>query len=442
MDAFLTVMDSVTPPSGFLLHGLAKAVVNGYKHATFLPSFRQQYFPLRETPRDVFVTPALLRHLHGQLGYLLQQARKGALTVSPTSSRPELRSHQALAAFLAPLHATAGELLAAGRANVSLDSVPLAVSVLNKRIYQRPFFGGRGWPTSAPQIQTQTQAQTQAEAEAETSAQTSTLRWEQAAAVGSEDGGAAALFINSEGYPGDHQTRRDYIARAAHTYSTERVVYLDDFLTPAALEELYLYCVESTVFHVPKASYVGSYQREGFSHPLLVEVAAEIAKTLPFVADLPLVQMWAYSFDQTEGDRDGDSREGDSSRGARGIRLHMDAARVNLNVWLTPDDANLDPSSGGLVVFTKSFVDEMQRHGERTYSFADIQDARAGEAFLRGSEHLNITVPHRRNRVVIFDSTLWHATDHLKFKTGHKNRRINLTFLFGRSVLDDLPNFK
>ena len=36
-----------------------------------------------------------------------------------------------------------------------------------------------------------------------------------------------------------------------------------------------------------------------------------------------------------------------------GITVHADVASVNLNFWVTPDDANLDPSSGGLVVYPK-----------------------------------------------------------------------------------------
>lgn len=36
-----------------------------------------------------------------------------------------------------------------------------------------------------------------------------------------------------------------------------------------------------------------------------------------------------------------------------GIAVHADSASVNLNFWVTPDDANLDPDSGGLVVYPK-----------------------------------------------------------------------------------------
>lgn len=37
-----------------------------------------------------------------------------------------------------------------------------------------------------------------------------------------------------------------------------------------------------------------------------------------------------------------------------GISVHADSASVNLNFWVTPDDANLDPTSGGLVVYPRA----------------------------------------------------------------------------------------
>ena len=41
------------------------------------------------------------------------------------------------------------------------------------------------------------------------------------------------------------------------------------------------------------------------------------------------------------------------------------------------------------------------------------------------------TVSYRANRMVIFDSRLFHRTQDFCFKTGYKERRINLTFLYG-----------
>ena len=43
----------------------------------------------------------------------------------------------------------------------------------------------------------------------------------------------------------------------------------------------------------------------------------------------------------------------------------------------------------------------------------------------------SVTVPHRANRAVIFDSDLFHETDRIAFKEGYLNRRINITMLYG-----------
>ena len=81
MDEFLVTLDSITMPDKFMLHGLRKAILNGYKHATFQPDYENRYYPLRENPDEIFITPALLRHNYYQLEYLLEQVTSGNLHV-------------------------------------------------------------------------------------------------------------------------------------------------------------------------------------------------------------------------------------------------------------------------------------------------------------------------------------------------------------------------
>ena len=40
-------------------------------------------------------------------------------------------------------------------------------------------------------------------------------------------------------------------------------------------------------------------------------------------------------------------------------------------------------------------------------------------------------VPYRANRAVVFNSSLFHATDRFRFGSGIDQRRINITMLFG-----------
>ena len=198
---------------------------------------------------------------------------------------------------------------------------------------------------------------------------------------------------------------RDYLA------ASPRVIHADGFLRPPALAALRRFCLGSTIwFQLKGAGYLGAYFREGFSDPLLVRIAEELAERLPRVlAPHPLRMIWAYSYEQS----------------MVGINPHADFAAVNVNFWITPDDANLDPDSGGLLVYRKPAPAE--------WGFEDY-NAAPGEAIRR---HLGadadrpIRTPHRANRALIFDSRLFHETDRMAFKPGFENRRINVTMLFG-----------
>ena len=41
-----------------------------------------------------------------------------------------------------------------------------------------------------------------------------------------------------------------------------------------------------------------------------------------------------------------------------------------------------------------------------------------------------IRVPYKSNRVVVFNSKLYHVTDNINFKDNYKDRRVNVTFLY------------
>ena len=112
--------------------------------------------------------------------------------------------------------------------------------------------------------------------------------------------------------------------------------------------------------------------------------------------------------------------------------MHADAAEVNFNIWLTPDEANLGGfgtrDGGGLVVYTKvppasfDFGHDSNNFlaAPRVYQYLEDSGAKA------------IEVTYRQNRCVLFQSDLFHETAPFHFKTGFLNRRINLTILFGK----------
>jgi hypothetical protein len=97
---------------------------------------------------------------------------------------------------------------------------------------------------------------------------------------------------------------------------------------------------------------------------------------------------------------------------------------VNVNFWITPDEANLDPESGGLVVWDKAAPLDWDFDKYNT-------DEGAIRRFLTEAGAKPVTIPYRANRAVIFDSDLFHETDRLSFREGYQNRRINVTLLYG-----------
>ena len=54
------------------------------------------------------------------------------------------------------------------------------------------------------------------------------------------------------------------------------------------------------------------------------------------------------------------------------------------------------------------------------------------EAASPNVARMNYTIPYRQSRAVIFHSELTHHSGRISFKPGYKNRRINLTLLFGK----------
>jgi tetratricopeptide (TPR) repeat protein len=193
--------------------------------------------------------------------------------------------------------------------------------------------------------------------------------------------------------------------------ASPQIVVIDDLLTLPALEALRRFCLDSTIWQNAFAEgYLGAFPEDGFACPLLTQIAEELPSAYPDIfAALPLQYLWAFKYDS----------------GLQGIKVHADFAAVNVNFWITQDDANLDPQSGGLVIW--------DRAAPQHWDFADYNgEAAPIREFLARGKAQPVTVPYRANRAVIFDSDLFHETDRMDFKPGYENRRINVTLLYGR----------
>ena len=193
--------------------------------------------------------------------------------------------------------------------------------------------------------------------------------------------------------------------------------YIDNFLSLEALESLRKFLLGNTIwFDNKEAGWIGAYLGEGLASPLLLQIAYELRKKFPkILRDYPIKQIWAYKYD---------SRAKEEGSSLSGIHVHADPAAVNVNFWVTPNEANLNPSSGGIIVYDV----EVPRYWLHKNYNSNVKRIREE---LKKSKGNTTVIPYKENRAVVFNSDLFHETDNYEFKEGYENRRINVTILFG-----------
>lgn len=193
------------------------------------------------------------------------------------------------------------------------------------------------------------------------------------------------------------------------------VVVIDNFLSDEALRALYEFCLESTVWSTNHYMHnrLGAFFRDGFNCPLLIQIAMELRERLPNVIGTryPLRQMWAFKYDHALPSNP----------------VHADFAAVNVNFWITPDEANLDRKRGGLLVYDiEAPLDwDFDTYNRRTDKIQQL-------LYSKGARP--IAIPYRQNRAVIFNSDLFHATAPMNFRRDYECRRVNVTMLYGDRV--------
>lgn len=190
------------------------------------------------------------------------------------------------------------------------------------------------------------------------------------------------------------------------------ILFVDELLTPEALAAMRAFCWEATIWKKEyENGYLGAFIGDGFATPLLVQIAEELRTKFPRIfKDYRLTQSWSFKHDSAR----------------RGLGMHADAAAVNVNFWVTPDEANLDPTSGGLVVWDKEAP-----QGWNFKEYNSEKNRGKIQAFLDQGGAQMIRIPYRCNRAVIFNSDLFHETDDVKFRDDYLSRRINITLLYG-----------
>ena len=150
--------------------------------------------------------------------------------------------------------------------------------------------------------------------------------------------------------------------------------------------------------------------------PLLFQIAEKLRLKFPKIfKNHRLNQIWAYKYDS-------DAVKGESD--LSGVKIHADFAAVNVNFWVAPIEANLDPSTGGLIVH---HVEAPLDWDFETFNNNSTEIYNVIEKQGRGQS----IIPYRENRAVVFNSDLFHETDCFDFRPDYQHRRINVTMLFG-----------
>jgi hypothetical protein len=182
--------------------------------------------------------------------------------------------------------------------------------------------------------------------------------------------------------------------------------FVDQILSEPVLNLIRAFMLNSTIWHdYLRGGYVGSYLPDCFCSPLLLQLADELKIAFPqILSSHPLSLMWGYKYDSHHP----------------GVGIHADSdGRVNFNLWLTPDEANLEPERGGLIVYDVMAPEDWS---PSKYKIEDLIKDKPCKAYK---------LSYRCNRGLFFNSGLFHASDQFSFKSGYLNRRLNLTLLFG-----------
>lgn len=193
--------------------------------------------------------------------------------------------------------------------------------------------------------------------------------------------------------------------------ASPRYLVLDDFLMPEALDRLRRICAQSTIWkRVYDAGYIGATPEDGFACPLLAQIVEEIQSLYaPILEQHPFRYLGAFKYD---------------SELSTGTNTHADFSAVNVNLYIAPDDACLAKDRGGMVIW------DLPARSESELRYYNTHERELRELLeSRGAEQHR--VPHRANRAVIFDSSLYHKTDECSFMEGYLNKRINVSVLFG-----------
>jgi tetratricopeptide (TPR) repeat protein len=124
-----------------------------------------------------------------------------------------------------------------------------------------------------------------------------------------------------------------------YTNSQPEICIVDNILSKSFLDDLNIFFRCANIFKRPyPRGYVGTFLGTGMSNIPILQFSKDLISKLPDIfGKCQLTQAWAFKYDSQQN----------------GIGIHADDAKVNVNLWLTSDEGNLDKKSGGMIIWKK-----------------------------------------------------------------------------------------
>jgi hypothetical protein len=198
------------------------------------------------------------------------------------------------------------------------------------------------------------------------------------------------------------------VLEAYNSSTPYNYVVMDDFLQPNICKQL----------HQELLNHLGWRYQNDAEQPIInnmgpdIETIFTIAESLKIhcpslFSNYELVEHWALMY----------------PKNALG-KVHSDIGALTLNIWLTPEQYNLDSSGGGLVFFDVKRELEASSNQPSSYLWSEqyVKDFTAGR---------KVSVNYKCNRALLFDARTFHQTDTFCFANMKpESYRINLSLAF------------
>jgi len=183
----------------------------------------------------------------------------------------------------------------------------------------------------------------------------------------------------------------------------------DSVLSEEALDEVLAFCRESHVFHRAYDGYILGDENGGYGSDALLRIAEEMQTSMATqIGQHKLRRMMVrkYASDFTGSD------------------LRAEDAAVTVVLFVTPDRANLERTSGGISIYDEKAPCQRSCEGEFNYNSGQT------ELFARQAASPAV-VPYQANRVVVLKGRTVYASQPSKFANQFEDMRLVLTFMFG-----------